>query len=58
MADDLMRDHGFMRCEVTQDGKPVVMRKPGSDRWTAVPLRWLTSDAVETIKAQAGISLV
>ena len=34
------------------------MRKPGSDRWTVVPLRWLTSEAVDVIKGQAGISLV
>ncbi|TSB25289.1 hypothetical protein [Streptomyces benahoarensis] len=58
LADDLKRDHGFMRCELIQDGKAVVMRKPGSDRWTVVPLRWLTSDAVDVIKTQAGIALV
>ncbi|GAA0459554.1 hypothetical protein ACFQ2B_22665 [Streptomyces stramineus] len=51
-----LREQGFMRCETTPDGKAVVMRK--RDRWTVVPLRWLTDDAVDTIKAQAGISLV
>ncbi|MFF4954382.1 hypothetical protein [Streptomyces chattanoogensis] len=40
----------------TRDGNAVVMRK--GDRWTVVPLRWLTEEAVDTIKAQAGISLV
>ncbi|MCQ8770861.1 hypothetical protein B7P34_27330 [Streptosporangium nondiastaticum] len=58
-GEDLIQDlraQGFMRCETTQDGKAVVMRK--RDRWTVVPLRWLTDEAVDTIKAQAGISLV
>ncbi|WP_372411358.1 hypothetical protein [Streptomyces luteireticuli] len=39
-----------------KDGNAVIMRK--GDRWTVVPLRWLTNDAVGTIKAQAGIGLV
>lgn len=51
-----LREQGFMRCETTKDGKAVVMRK--GRRWTVVPLRWLTAEAVETIKAQAGVGLV
>ncbi|GAA0420684.1 hypothetical protein [Streptomyces luteireticuli] len=39
-----------------KDSNAVIMRK--GDRWTVVPLRWLTNDAVATIKAQAGIGLV
>ncbi|MGW1195643.1 hypothetical protein ACWD4B_07230 [Streptomyces sp. NPDC002536] len=54
LAKDLRRDHGFVRIGRTADGNAVVMRK--GDRWTVVPLRWLTSEAVETIKAQAGIT--
>ncbi|MEW1660959.1 MULTISPECIES: hypothetical protein [unclassified Streptomyces] len=59
LGEDLIQDlkeQGFMRCETTADGKAVIMRK--RDKWTVVPLRWLTDDAVDTIKAQAGISLV
>ncbi|MEU5049539.1 hypothetical protein [Streptomyces sp. NPDC021096] len=56
LAKDLRRDHGFIHAGRTKDGKAVVMRK--RDRWTVVPLRWLTDEAVATIKAQAGISLV
>ncbi|GAA3060264.1 hypothetical protein FHS39_003895 [Streptomyces olivoverticillatus] len=51
-----LREQGFMRCETTEDGKAVIMRK--GRRWTVVPLRWLTDEAVDTIKAQAGVSLV
>ncbi|GGX71969.1 MULTISPECIES: hypothetical protein [Streptomyces] len=51
-----LREQGFMRCETTSDGKAVVMRR--RDRWTVVPLRWLTDEAVDTIKAQAGVGLV
>ncbi|MGK5640454.1 hypothetical protein ACSNOK_19380 [Streptomyces sp. URMC 126] len=53
LARDLRRDHGFVHIGRTRDGKAVVMRR--RDRWTVVPLRWLTEDAVETIKAQAGV---
>ncbi|MBC2879184.1 MULTISPECIES: hypothetical protein [Streptomyces] len=53
LARDLRRDHGFVHVGRTRDGKAVVMRK--RDRWTVVPLRWLTADAVETVKAQAGV---
>ncbi|GGX01744.1 hypothetical protein GCM10010341_24500 [Streptomyces noursei] len=56
LARDLRRDHGFVHVGRTRDGKAVVMRK--GDRWTVVPLRWLTEEAVGTIKGQAGISLV
>ncbi|AZQ71162.1 MULTISPECIES: hypothetical protein [Streptomyces] len=56
LAKDLRRDHGFVHVGRTKDGKAVVMRK--GRRWTVVPLRWLTEDAVDTIKAQAGIGLV
>ncbi|MBZ4319082.1 hypothetical protein [Streptomyces huiliensis] len=55
LAKDLRRDHGFVHVGRTRDGKAVVMRK--RDRWTVVPLRWLTEDAVETIKAQAGVGV-
>lgn len=58
LGEDLIQDlkeHGFLRCETTKDGTAVVMRK--GSRWTVVPLRWLTDEAVDTIKAQAGISL-
>lgn len=51
-----LREKGFMRCETTKDGQAVIMRK--GTRWTVVPLRWLTEEAVDTIKAQAGVSLV
>ncbi|MEU3350495.1 hypothetical protein [Streptomyces sp. NPDC037389] len=51
-----LREQGFMSCETTRDGKAVIMRK--RDRWTVIPLRWLTDEAVDTIKAQAGIGLV
>lgn len=51
-----LREQGFMRCETTRDGKAVIMRK--GRRWTVVPLRWLTTEAVDTIKAQAGVGLV
>lgn len=53
---DLRRDHGFIHVGRTRDGNAVVMRK--DDRWTVVPLRWLSGEAVDTTKAQAGISLV
>ncbi|GAA2677379.1 hypothetical protein GCM10009864_56260 [Streptomyces lunalinharesii] len=56
LARDLRRDHGFVHVGRTRDGNAVVMRKRG--RWTVVPLRWLTEEAVQTIKAQAGIGLV
>ncbi|MEV6779531.1 hypothetical protein [Streptomyces syringium] len=56
LVKDLRRDHGFMHIGRTKDGNAVIMRK--GDRWTVVPLRLLTSEAVDTIKAQAGISLV
>ncbi|MEU3712339.1 hypothetical protein [Streptomyces catenulae] len=56
LAKDLRRDHGFVHVGRTRDGKAVVMRK--RDKWTVVPLRWLTEDAVNTIKAQAGVGLV
>ncbi|WP_173864875.1 hypothetical protein [Streptomyces roseifaciens] len=46
---DLRRDHGFV---------PIGRTKRKGDRWTVVPLRLLTSEAVDTIKAQAGISPV
>ncbi|MEU5051297.1 hypothetical protein [Streptomyces sp. NPDC021096] len=58
-GEDLIQDlkeKGFMRCETTPDGKAVVMRK--QDKWTVVPLRWLNDEAVDVIKAQAGIRLV
>lgn len=51
-----LREQGFMRCETTKDGQAVIMRK--GRRWTVVPLRWLNDEAVDTIKTQAGISLV
>ncbi|MGK5733163.1 hypothetical protein [Streptomyces sp. URMC 124] len=53
---DLRRDHGFVHIGRTRDGKAVIMRK--GHRWTVVPLRLLTREAVDTIKAQAGITLV
>ncbi|MGW2600356.1 hypothetical protein [Streptomyces sp. SCA2-17] len=56
LAKDLRRDHGFVHVGRTRDGKAVVMHK--GDRWTVVPLRWLNSDAVDAIKAKAGIGLV
>lgn len=55
LAKDLRSDHGFVHVGRTRDGKAVVMRK--RDRWTVVPLRWLTEEAVDAIRAQAGISL-
>ncbi|MET9418159.1 hypothetical protein ABZY03_29005 [Streptomyces klenkii] len=56
LAKDLRRDHGFVHVGRTGDGNAVVMRK--GERWTVVPLRWLTEEAVDTIKAKAGIRLV
>ncbi|GHF51575.1 hypothetical protein GCM10010218_36480 [Streptomyces mashuensis] len=56
LAKDLRRDHGFVHVGRTKDGQAVIMRK--GTRWTVVPLRLLTQEAVDTIKAQAGISLV
>ncbi|UNO41674.1 hypothetical protein [Streptomyces sp. MST-110588] len=56
LAEGLRRDHGFIHVGRTRDGHAVVMRK--GRRWTVVPLRWLTGEAVDTIKAQAGIALV
>ncbi|GAA2724989.1 MULTISPECIES: hypothetical protein [Streptomyces] len=51
LAKDLRRDHGFVHIGRTRDGQAVIMRK--GNRWTVVPLRLLTPEAVETIKAQA-----
>ena len=56
LAKDLRYDHGFVHIGRTEDGNAVIMRK--GDRWTVVPLRWLTSDAVDAIKAQAGLDPV
>ncbi|MEV4926921.1 hypothetical protein [Streptomyces roseoverticillatus] len=56
LAKDLRRDHGFVHVGRTGDGNAVVMRK--GERWTVVPLRWLTEEAADTIKAKAGVSLV
>ncbi|MFI1255717.1 hypothetical protein ACH4U6_18330 [Streptomyces netropsis] len=56
LARDLRRDHGFVHIGRTKDGNAVIMRK--GNRWTVVPLRLLTSEAVDTIKAQAGVSPV
>ncbi|MEV4436403.1 hypothetical protein [Streptomyces sp. NPDC049585] len=56
LAEDLRRDHGFVHIGRTRDGQAVVMRK--GDRWTVVPLRLLTREAVDTIKAQAGLGPV
>ncbi|MFD9789580.1 hypothetical protein ACFWXK_01370 [Streptomyces sp. NPDC059070] len=56
LAKDLRQDHGFVHVGRTRDGKALVMRK--GDVWTVVPLRMLTSEAVDAIKAKAGISLV
>ncbi|MER5884758.1 hypothetical protein ABT160_13090 [Streptomyces sp. NPDC001941] len=56
LAQDLHRDHGFVHVGRTQDGKALVMRK--GDAWTVVPLRLLTNEAVDAIKAKAGITLV
>ncbi|MCA6091625.1 hypothetical protein LE181_05525 [Streptomyces sp. SCA3-4] len=56
LVKDLRRDHGFVHVGRTKDGQAVIMRK--GDRWTVVPLRLLTQEAVDTIKAQAGISPV
>lgn len=56
LAKELRRDHRFVQVGRTRDGNAVVMRKGG--RWTVVPLRWLTEEAVDAIKAQAGITLV
>ncbi|MFH8349432.1 hypothetical protein [Streptomyces sp. NPDC018045] len=56
LAKDLRRDHGFVHVGRTRDGDAVVMRK--GEKWTVVPLRWLTEEAVVTIKAQAGVSPV
>ncbi|MFV8130886.1 hypothetical protein [Streptomyces syringium] len=53
LARDLRRDHGFVHIGRTKDGNAVIMRK--GDRWTVVPLRLLTSEAVDTIKAHAGV---
>ncbi|MBB5120037.1 hypothetical protein AF335_23360 [Streptomyces eurocidicus] len=55
LARDLRRDHGFVHIGRTKDGNAVIMRK--GERWTVVPLRWLTGEAVDTIKAQAGVGL-
>ncbi|MFI9718222.1 hypothetical protein ACIHFE_00985 [Streptomyces sp. NPDC052396] len=55
LAKSLRRDHGFVHIGRTKDGNAMIMRK--GDRWTVVPLRWLTGDTVDTIKAQAAIDL-
>ncbi|RLU92200.1 hypothetical protein CTZ27_20350 [Streptomyces griseocarneus] len=55
LAKDLRRDHGFVHVGRTKDGNAVIMRK--GDRWTVVPLRLLSQEAVDTIKAQAGVDL-
>ncbi|QLE72749.1 hypothetical protein FGW37_15115 [Streptomyces rectiverticillatus] len=56
LAKDLRRGYGFIHVGRTRDGQALIMRK--GNRWTVVPLRLLTQEAVDTIKAQAGISLV
>lgn len=49
-------DHrGFVHIGRAKDGNAVIMRKGG--RWTVVPLRLLTGEAVDTIKARAGVGL-
>ncbi|MGW1075739.1 hypothetical protein [Streptomyces sp. NPDC002537] len=53
LAKDLRRNHGFVHIGRTKDGNAVIMRK--GDRWTVVPLRLLTGEAVDTIKTQAGV---
>ncbi|MEU2514333.1 hypothetical protein [Streptomyces syringium] len=55
LARDLRRDHGFVHIGIgrTKDGNAVIMRK--GDRWTVVPLRLLTGEAVDTIRARAGV---
>lgn len=56
LAEELRRDHEFIHIGRTRDREALIMRK--GKRWTVVPLRELTQDAVDTIKAQAGIALV
>lgn len=56
LAADLRRDHGFVHIGRTRDREALIMRK--GERWTVVPLRELTQDAVDVIKTQAGIALV
>ncbi|GAB2778868.1 hypothetical protein [Streptomyces daliensis] len=56
LAKDLRCEHGFVHVGRTRDGNAVVMRR--SEKWTVVPLRWLTEEAVDTIKAQAGVGSV
>ena len=56
LAADLRRDHGFIHIGRTKDREALIMRK--GKRWTVVPLRELSQDAVDVIKAQAGVGLV